>query len=232
MNHQLRAAAEYHTTFLNTLQTSILYDLCEQADEAGECKPDQRMMARRWRIHEKTVRWMFAELEVAGLIQKGGAKIYIQSAKLLKCPENCDCPISDNPPVWVPEPEAKEEKPAPKPRKKFNPLAVPDPGSLAGIFDKLKTHWRTRWKTAPYPGHIERALGVTVREILNDGGTNLNNFERAFINYLEACKDSESGKLSLKNFASTWGTWVNPAHKNTVHEDAAAMLKSALEGEL
>lgn len=227
MNRHLRASAEFHTTFLNTLQTAILYDLCDQADETGESKPDIKAMAFRWRVHEKTVRWMISELEVAGLVERIGQRVIVKSS-LLNCPESCLCPL------WKPsvsEQVSTDVEKAPKsekPKKKFDILAPPDPGSLSGTYEKLKTHWRTRWGTAPLPGHIERALGEVVRQLIAEGGGNLNNFERAFANYLQAAKDSESGKISLKNFASTWGVWVNPNTLNTTQQDAVAAVKDAL----
>lgn len=232
VNAQLLAAAEFHTTALNNLQTGILYDLCWQADEAGECKPNIEAMAFRWRVHEKTVRWMLSELEVAGFIQKGGAKVSIM-ASILECREGCLCPLAaKNAKVLEPKKPAAEKAEKPKPEKKaFSLLSPPDPGSMLGIYEKLKSHWRGRWHTAPTPGHIERALGPTIREILSQpvgSVATINNFERAFINYLQAAKDSESGKISLKNFCSSWGVWVNPGHKNTVHDDATSMLKDAI----
>lgn len=235
MNAQLLAAAEYHTTALNNLQTGILYDLCWQSDEAGESKPNIEAMAFRWRVHEKTVRWMLSELEVAGFIQKGGAKVTI-SPSILVCPEGCRCPVAlttravdGKLPKGVLK-ECKPERPEPI-KKKFDLLAPPDPGSMLGIYEKLKSHWRARWITAPTPGHIERALGPTIREILSQpvgSIATINNFERAFVNYLQAAKDSESGKISLKNFCSSWGVWVNPNHPNTVHEDALSMVKQTI----
>lgn len=232
MNAQLLAAAEYHTTALNNLQTGILYDLCWQSDEAGESKPNIEAMAFRWRVHEKTVRWMLSELEVAGFIQKGGAKVTVL-ASILKCPEGCRCPVSARAVLEdKTEPTKAEPKDKPEPAKKrFDLLSPPDPGSMLGIYEKLKSHWRARWITAPTPGHIERALGPTIREILSQpvgSIATINNFERAFVNYLQAARDSESGKLSLKNFCSSWGVWVNPGHKNTVHEDAISAVKDAI----
>ncbi len=228
MNRHLRASAEFHTTFLNTLQTAILYDLCDQADETGESKPDIKAMAFRWRVHEKTVRWMISELEVAGLVEKIGFRVIVRSS-LLVCQEGCLCPLG-KPSVseQVSTSVEKAPKPEKKPKKRFDISAPPDPGSLSGTYEKLKTHWRTRWGTAVLPGHLERALGEVVRQLIAEGGGNLNNFERAFANYLQAAKDSESGKISLKNFASTWGVWTNPAGRNTTQDDAVAAVKDAL----
>lgn len=231
MNLHYLAAVEYHCTFLNTLQTAILYDLCLLADEDGKCKPNNKRMADRWRVHLSTLRNMLRELKAAGVISWSGRDVRVHET-ILKCPEGCRCPLSGSP-KDAPKETLSEAAPKPekKPKKRFDILKPPDPGSVSGIYEKLKTHWRTRWGTAILPGYIERSCGETIRAILSEpvgSLQTLNNFERAFVNYLKSAKDTEAGKLSLRNFCSTWGVWVNDGH-NTTQEDAVSALKDALE---
>lgn len=246
MNTHLLAAAEFHTTFLNTLQTAILYDLCIIADEDGEARPNWISMAKRWRIKESHLRSMLKELQHADLITYTGQRAIIKD-KILKCPDGCKCPFAE-PVKKVVDPEGTIiidetlgisdeiieaiDKLHPDEKPKWTPEAPPNPGSLSGIWDKLDEIWKTRWGTKPVRGHIQKALGPIIKEAFENAPANLPLIERAFANYLKNAKDSEAGKISMIGFAGTWGVWVNPKGQNTVQSDAKVFLGDALGVEL
>lgn len=236
MNLSLLAAAVHHASFLNTLQTAVLYDLCANADESGEVKPNVEAMALRWRVRPYSIKSMIKELELAGIVEKTGQKIVVKS-DLYKCLDGgCQCQFNLFPHPGPPK-EGLDGPVAmafaldnPEGEKKPLELQRPNPGSINGIWEKLKTHWRTRWGTPVIPGYIERQLGEAVRGILSQPEGSLdtmNKFERAFVNYLTAAKDSESGKISLKNFGNVWGVWVDRG--DSIKNDAKVMLEDALD---
>jgi hypothetical protein len=239
LNYTLLAAAEHHTAFLNTLQTAILYDLCLLADESGDTsKLDFKRLSFRWRIHETTLRNMLRELEHAGLIEYTGQRAVIKDS-ILKCVEDCKCPYSPVRKTASLAVETLTTQEVPKldtktvMLKRLDLSAPPNPNSVNGIHEKLKSQWRRRWSTAPAQGYIERALAEPIKAILQQTEgveKTLLDFERAFANYLEHQKDV--GFLNLPKFASSWGFYVNPPWKNTTQLDAIGALAKTLEKEL